>query len=359
MPELLAAFKFEKNGDTLKLLVDTEYTVGDSSVKMYMEYEFDANGYLKYRKESTGDGTTGESIEFTAKVYNRTKDLEVDAFLTYLRELEHLSYEDVRYATVSATNIEQEGTNPQTTKTGDFNLVYYIDSQGQELARARITNEQGDVTTSVTVLGLSHMMSATVETAENGEYAVKRVGSNYDVTAELDDAESHIHIITHYVFDMNGYVLYMSYQGEGYSTEFTATAYNKVATTNALAGKTFTVVSVEEANDPTYNDYLSSEFAVYIGSTVEFKTNETFEWTTDRVAIFGTYTVNGNAGTYTQIGWIENGETEEIPIENRMALDIAVSGNDIVLTVVFVIGGESGAYDMVDCHINATLNNNL
>ena len=260
MPDLLAAFKFEKDGDNLKLLCDTEYTVEETTIKMYMEYEFDVNGYLKYRKESTGDGTTGESIEFTAKVYNKEKVLTVDAFLNTLRELEHLSYEDVRYASVSATNIEQEGTNPQTTKTGDFNLVYYIDSQGNQLAVAQITDEQGHLTTSVTVLGLYNMMAATVENAENGEYAVKRVGSNYDVTAEFDDAESHIHIIAHYVFDMNGYAVYMSYQGEGYATEFTATAYNK-----------------EEEGDETIEYTVNSE--QWDKGVTLYWTNVTYEFT--------------------------------------------------------------------------------
>ena len=282
------------------------------------------------------------------------KTMTSEEFMAELTRIEAETYADdsLHYDTVSYRTIEKAGENPQTTDTGTDDLIYRIDGDGNKVAET----ENG-----LTVLGLSNLMAEYIEAAENnagGKFTVKKVGSDFDVTSSFDNESTHWSV--HYIFNQDGYVTYFFEKEEGeYMVEFTATAYNKAATTNALAGKTFTVVSVEEANDPTYNDYLSSEFAVYIGSTVEFKTNGTFEWTTDRVAIFGTYTVNGNAGTYTQTGWIENGETEEIPVENRMALDIAVSGNDIVLTVVFVIGGESGAYDMVDCHINATLNNNL
>ena len=251
MPDAVKSLvEYEISKNNLEFFIDTEY----NGVKMCLQYLFDENGYLIYRKESSGEGDNARVVEFTAKVYNKTKDLEVDAFLYKLHELENYSYDRYRFATVSATNIEREGTNPQTTKTGDFELVYYVDSQGQELARARITNEQGDVTTSVTVLGLSHMMSATVENAENGEYAVKRVGSNYDVTAEFDDAESHIHIIAHYVFDMNGYAVYMSYQGEGYATEFTATAYNK----EEEGGDTITYTVTSEQWDKAVSLYWTN-----------------------------------------------------------------------------------------------------
>lgn len=215
--ELLAAFKFEKSGDNLKLLCDSEYTVEETTVKVYMEYEFDVNGYLKYRKESTGDGTNGESIEFTAKVYNRTKDLEVDAFLNTLRELEHLSYEDVRYASVSGTTVEKEGANPETTETKDFKLEYRIDDEDHEVAHT----EGG-----LTVLGLSWLMEEYVEHVSGGEYTVKKVGSNYDVVATFDSVQ----ISIHFIFDKDGYIVYyLEQEGDAYRVEFTATAYNKTS----------------------------------------------------------------------------------------------------------------------------------
>lgn len=217
MPDLLAAFKFEKDGDNLKLLCDTEYTVEETTIKTYMEYEFDVNGYLKYRKESTGDGTTGESIEFTAKAYNKTKDLEVDAFLNTLRELEHLSYSDVRYASVSATVIEKEGANPETTETKDYKLEYRLDGDGHEVAHT----EGG-----LTVLGLSYLMEEYVEHVSDGEYTVKKVGSNYDVVAAFDS----VHISIHFIFDKDGYIVYyLEEEGDAYRVEFTATAYNKTS----------------------------------------------------------------------------------------------------------------------------------
>lgn len=217
--EMLSEFTFEKDGDNLKLLCDTEYNGG----KVYMEYVFDANGYLTYRKEVQGDGTNGESIEFTAKAYNRTKDLEVDAFLTTLRELEHLSYSDVRYVSVSGTSVEQVGTNPQTTETRDYTLTYRLDGDDNEVAQ---TEESG-----LTVLGLSWLMDEykdAIDNDTNSTCTVKKVGSCYDVTAEFDADDSHLSV--HYVFDKDGYVVYIFEQeGDEYMVEFTATAYNKTS----------------------------------------------------------------------------------------------------------------------------------
>ena len=227
--DLLSAFKFEQSGDNLKLLCDTTYR----GVTMYMEYEFDANGYLKYRKESQGNASGGESVEFTAKVYNKEKVLTVDAFLNTLRELEHLSYSDVRYASVSGTTVEQVGTNPQTTETRDYTLTYRLDGDDNEV----VHTENG-----LTVLGLSWLMDEykdAIDNDTNSTCTVKKVGSDYDVTAEFDADNSHLSV--HYVFDKDGYVVYIFEQeGDAYMVEFTATAYNKTSGGNETVEYTVT-----------------------------------------------------------------------------------------------------------------------
>lgn len=211
--DILPAFKFEKDGDNLKLLCDTEF----NGINIYMEYEFDINGYLKYRKESESDGTNGESIEFTAKAYNRTKDLEVDAFLTYLRGLETDSYNNVRYATLTAKVTEKQGANPEITETKDFELEYRLDGEQHQIA---LTKD------GLTVLGLSYLMEEYVENVSDGEYAVKKVGSNYDVVATFDS----VHISIHFIFDKDGYILYyLEEEGDAYMVEMTATSYNKTS----------------------------------------------------------------------------------------------------------------------------------
>ena len=217
--EIKAHVKYEKNGDNLELSVDTEY----QGVKMYLQYIFDENGYLIYRKESSGEGDNARVVEFTAKVYNKEKVLTVDAFLTTLRELEHLSYSDVRYVSVSGTSVEQVGTNPQTTETRDYTLTYRLDGDDNEVAQ---TEESG-----LTVLGLSWLMDEykdAIDNDTNSTCTVKKVGSCYDVTAEFDADDSHLSV--HYVFDKDGYVVYIFEQeGDEYMVEFTATAYNKTS----------------------------------------------------------------------------------------------------------------------------------
>ena len=281
MPELLAAFKFEKDGDNLKLLCDTEYTIEGYTIKLYMEYKFDVNGYLLYRKEVEGDGTHGESIEFTVKAYNKTKNLEIDAFLTYLRGLEVDSYNNVRYATVSATDIEQIGTNPRTTDTGDFKLKYSLDGNDNLIAEAEIRDGDGNLETTITVLGLSGFMAKNVADYPNGEYAVKKVGSNYDVTAEIDSENGHISV--HYVFDKDGYIVYgLIRQGDEYMTEFTATAYNKKSASEE------TVVRYEFTSASAYESYLAG---TYVELSDDNTVNMTYAFGDTYI---GTYELDGN-----------------------------------------------------------------
>ena len=274
--DLLSAFKFEKDGDTLRLLCDTTY----NGVKLYMEYKFGANGYLLYRKESQGNASDGESVEFTAKVYNKTKDLEVQAFLTYLRGLEGDSYNNLRYATVTATDIEQIGSNPRTTDTGDFKLKYSLDGNDNLIAEAEIRDGDGHLESTITVLGLSGLMSQHVEEYPNGEYAVKKVGSNYDVTAEIDSENGHISV--HYVFDKDGYMVYgLIRQGDEYMTEFTATAYNKKSASEE------TVVRYEFTSATSDEGYFADSYIELSGDNAAKSYLHGGEY-------IGTYTLNGD-----------------------------------------------------------------
>lgn len=274
-----------------------------------------------------------------------------DEFITELarREAASLADETLRYATVDCTYVEH--TEREISADGTYGITY-----GDNYAYVRVEYEQAHGVQQ-RVFGVSAGLLANMP--EEILSATKFVKDGDNLEMSYDATMEGVKFTGKCVFDKNGYVIYSleSQSGDGFSgsAEFTVKKYNKAAVAaNSLAGKTFTIVSVQEAGDPDYSDF-SANFTMFIGSTIEFKADSTFEWATDSAVVFGTYTVNGNVGTYTQTGATHDDITEELPVESRMALDIAISDNGIVLTMAFVRGNEGGIFDMVYCHLNATL----
>ena len=273
-----------------------------------------------------------------------------EEFLTELARREAASFADetLRYETVDCKYVEH--TEREINADGTYGITY-----GDNYAYVRVEYEQAHGVQQC-VVGVSADLLANVP--EEILSATKFVKNGDNLEISYDATMNGVKFTGKYVFDKNGYVIYSfeSEKGEGVSgsAEFTVKKYNKAATTNSLAGKTFTIVSVEEYNDEDCLDFRQ-DFDAIINSVIEFKADGTFDWTAGRVSIFGTYTVNGNVGTYTQTGTTHDGITEELPVESRMAFDIAISDNGIVLTMAFVRGNEGGIFDMVYCHLNATL----
>ena len=274
-----------------------------------------------------------------------------DEFMAELERREAATFADetLRYETVDCTYVEH--TEREISADGTYGITY-----GDNYAYVRVEYEQAHGVQQ-RVFGVSAGLLANMP--EEILSATKFVKNGDNLEMSYDATMEGVKFTGKCVFDKNGYVIYSleSQSGDGFSgsAEFTVKKYNKAAVAaNSLAGKTFKIVSVEEYNDEDCLDFRQ-DFDAIINSVIEFKADGTFDWSTGMVSIFGTYTVNGNVGTYTQTGWIEDGETEELPVESRRAFDIAISDNGIVLTMAFVRGNEGGIFDMVDCHLNATV----